>query len=117
MEASELRNFSVEELKGRIRQWREELFHSKFKSQSAETKDTSVLRKLRKDIARGLTVLNEKAAGVEVAAKPAKAVTAKKAEVTETVEAAPSDKPAAAKKTSTGTKAKKPKAAKSGEEK
>lgn len=62
MEAKELRNFSVEELKSRIRQWREELFRSKFKTQSSEAKDTSVLRKLRHEIARGLTVLSEKGA-------------------------------------------------------
>jgi large subunit ribosomal protein L29 len=68
MKASELRTFSTEELKGRVRQWREELFRARFKSQSSETKDTSVLVKLRKDIARGNTVLTEKlkASGQEV---------------------------------------------------
>jgi len=60
MEVSELRKFSVEELKGRVRQWRDELFRAKFKARSSETKDTSIFRKLKKDIARGLTVLNEK---------------------------------------------------------
>jgi large subunit ribosomal protein L29 len=102
MEASELRNFSVDDLKGRIRQWREELFQSKFKSQSSETKDTSVLKKLRKDIARGMTVLNEKVkeTAVETAsAVKSEAVKAKPAEAHEApeVEAAPSDKPAGAK--------------------
>ncbi len=62
MDAKELKNFSVEELKSRVHQWREELFRSKFKTQSSETKDTSILRKLRRDIARGLTVLNQKVA-------------------------------------------------------
>ena len=63
MEAKELRNFSVDELKARVRQWRKELFRSKFKTQSSETKDTSVLRKLRQEIARGMTVLTEKETG------------------------------------------------------
>lgn len=60
MEAQELRAFNVEELKGRVKQWRDELFRAKFKAQSSEAKDTSIFRKLRKDIARGETILNEK---------------------------------------------------------
>ena len=60
MEAQELRAFNVEDLKSRVKQWRDELFRAKFKAQSQEAKDTSVFRKLRKDIARGETILNEK---------------------------------------------------------
>jgi large subunit ribosomal protein L29 len=60
MEAGELRNFSIEELRSRIRQWRDELFRSRFKAESSEAKDTSVFKKLKKDIARAGTVLNEK---------------------------------------------------------
>lgn len=95
MEAQELRQFNSEELKTRIKQWREELFRSRFKAQSSEAKDTSVLVKLRRDIARGLTILNEKARGAEPVAAKA------------TAEAAPVDqpataKPAKAKKASTG---------------
>jgi len=60
MEAKELRSFNVEELKGRVKQWRDELFRAKFKSQTTEAKDTSVFKKLRRDIARGETILNEK---------------------------------------------------------
>ena len=66
MEAQELRNFSVDELKGRVKQWQDELFRAKFKAQSSETKDTSIFQKLKKDIARGKTVLTEKLHGVEV---------------------------------------------------
>ena len=72
MEAKELRDFSVEELKSRVRQWSEELFRFRFKAQTSEARDTSVFKKLRKDIARGMTVLNE---------KTAKAKSAKGAEV------------------------------------
>jgi large subunit ribosomal protein L29 len=70
MEASELRSFSVEELRGRIRQWKEELFRARFKSESSEAKDTSIFFKLRKDIARAMTVLNEKNRGIELPSKP-----------------------------------------------
>ncbi len=95
MDATELKNFSVDELKGRVLQWREELFRSKFKTQSAEKKDTSVLKKLRKDIARGLTILTQKQAGeVQVKAPIAPPTPPKKAKVAKTakaVEAAPQD--------------------------
>ena len=60
MEAQELRNLTIEELKTRSRQWSEELFRSRFKAQTSETKDTSVFKKLRKDIARANTVISEK---------------------------------------------------------
>ena len=60
MKAQELRQFTADELKNRVRQWREELFHARFKAETTENKNTSVFQKLRGDIARGLTVLNEK---------------------------------------------------------
>lgn len=65
MKAEELRQFSEQELKSRIGQWEDELFRSRFKSQSSEAADTSIWRKLRRDIARGKTVLREKQAGGE----------------------------------------------------
>lgn len=60
MDAKELKTFSAEELKARVGQWREELFRSRFKAQSSEVRDTSVFKKLRKDIARAKTILNQK---------------------------------------------------------
>jgi len=117
MDATELKNFSVDELNGRVLQWREELFRSKFKTQSAEKKDTSVLRKLRRDIARGLTILNQKLAAGEVGtkapakepkeAKVAKAPKVKAAKVAapeETSEKVLEDKPATEKPAKKGKK-------------
>jgi len=60
MDAKELKQFTAEELKARIGQWKEELFRSRFKAQSSDVRDTSVFKKLRKDIARAKTVLNQK---------------------------------------------------------
>ncbi len=60
MEAKELRQLSVEELKGKIRQGKEEIFRAQFKQQSTESKDTTIVPKLKKDVARALTILNEK---------------------------------------------------------
>jgi len=68
MEPSELRQFTVDELKGRILQWKEELFRARFKAQTSETKDTSVVPKLRKDIARACTILVEKNKGIALPA-------------------------------------------------
>lgn len=62
MEARELRELAIPELTTRVTQWREELFRSKLKKFSGEAGDTTASRKLRRDIARALTVLNEKKA-------------------------------------------------------
>ena len=71
MEAQELRQLKKDELETKIRQWREELFRSRFKSQTSEAKDTSVFPKLRRDIARGMTILQETKLGIVRAAKTA----------------------------------------------
>ncbi len=68
MKAQELRQFSVQELTGRVQQWKDELFRNRIKTNSAEARDTSVLSKLRRDIARANTIISEKAAGIEVPA-------------------------------------------------
>jgi large subunit ribosomal protein L29 len=66
MDAKELRTLSVDELRARCRQWGEELFKARFKARTAEAKDTSIFKKLRKDIARAQTVLTEKVKGGQV---------------------------------------------------
>lgn len=74
MKVQELNQFTVDELKARIGQWKEELFRSRFKAQSSEVRDTSVFRKLRRDVARAKTILNQK-----LKAPQDKATTAKSA--------------------------------------
>lgn len=69
MEAQELRQLSVEELKGRVSQFKEELVRSRFKVQSSEQRDTSLFKKIKRDVARAQTVLSEKRRGVEVVSK------------------------------------------------
>lgn len=46
MEAQELRQLSVEELKGRVNQFKEDLVRARFKVQSAEERDTSLFKRL-----------------------------------------------------------------------
>ncbi len=81
MEAKELRQLKKEEIQGKVLQWKEELFRSRFKAQTSEAKDTSIFIKLRRDIARGLTILSEENLGIARTAKPVsdKPVKAKKA--------------------------------------
>lgn len=101
MEAKELRTLGVDELRARCRQWGEELFRARFQAKTAEAKDTSIFKKLRRDIARAQTVLNEKLkAGETVTAK----ASAPKAEVE-----VPQDKPATKKATAKKSSAKKSK--------
>jgi large subunit ribosomal protein L29 len=100
MEAKELRTLGVDELKARCRQWGEELFRARFQAQSAEAKDTSVFKKLRKDIARAQTVLTEKLkSGGSIVGQSV----APKAEVV------PADKPVSKKATAKKSSAKKSK--------
>ena len=65
MDVQELRQLGPDELKTKIRQWKDERFRLKFRAQTSEVKDTSVFRKLRRDTARALTVLAEKQTGTE----------------------------------------------------
>lgn len=98
MDAGELRNFTPDELGARVKQWKDDLFRSKLKAQGQEARDTSVIRKLRRDIARALTVLNEKKSGKVIEASP----------IVE--DRAPEAKPSAKAKTATKAGAKKKKA-------
>lgn len=70
MDLKELRGFSKEELASRVKQWQEQLFRARFQAQTTEKRDTSVAKKLRKDVARALTLIREKnlAGGKEVGA-------------------------------------------------
>lgn len=66
MDAKELRQLSVEELKGKIKTLKEDGVRVRFKVQSSEERDTSVFKKIRKDVARAQTVLTEKLRGQDV---------------------------------------------------
>ena len=57
---NELKNLDVKELQTRINEQRRELFKMRLTAKSTSLKNTAQLKKLRKDIARGLTFLREK---------------------------------------------------------
>lgn len=60
MKAAELRKMSVEELIAKHAELKENLFRLKFKMATGDLEDVSQISKTKKDIARILTIINEK---------------------------------------------------------
>ena len=60
MQASDLRELTVEELRQRLRETRRELFNLRQQWYAGSLQDTNRLRVVRKDTARVLTVLRER---------------------------------------------------------
>lgn len=75
----EIRAKSEDQLKGDLAQLKKEIFNLRFQQSSGELKNTARKGHAKREIARIYTVLKEKSLGIEVAAKPAKETTAKKA--------------------------------------
>jgi len=70
MNATEVRQMSVEQIRSRLSDTREELMKLRFQQVTGQLTDTSRLRSLRRDIARMETMLNEM---LRVAVKEGKA--------------------------------------------
>ena len=60
MKASDLRDLSVDELKGKEKDIREELFNLRFQHATGQLENTARIPQLRKDLARIKTLLREK---------------------------------------------------------
>jgi large subunit ribosomal protein L29 len=60
MNVSEIRELVVKELATKVRETRDELFNAKVKHATGQLEDTAKLARLRRDIARLETVLQEK---------------------------------------------------------
>ena len=56
----ELKNLSAEQLQVKVEEFRRELFGLRLSVTNAHVKNYSQFKKLRKNIARGLTLLNQK---------------------------------------------------------
>lgn len=63
MNATEVRQMSVEQIRSKLSDTREELMKLRFQQVSGQLTDTSRLRSLRRDIARMETVLHEMSRG------------------------------------------------------
>jgi large subunit ribosomal protein L29 len=60
MKASELREFSIPELKEKLSELREELFNLRFQKSIHKLENPMRIRQVKRDIARILTILREK---------------------------------------------------------
>lgn len=62
MNAHELRDKTPDELRDTLVQLKKEAFNLRFQSATGQMENTSRIRQVRRDVARVMTVLNEKAA-------------------------------------------------------
>ncbi|MBW1971339.1 MAG: 50S ribosomal protein L29 [Deltaproteobacteria bacterium] len=60
MKAKELRELGEEEVEKKLKEFRQELFNLKFQLAIGQLENTSRIKQVKKDIARAMTVLNEK---------------------------------------------------------
>jgi large subunit ribosomal protein L29 len=60
MKVAEIRELSVDEIEAQIGQAREELFRLRFRSATQELENPSLVKGLRRDIARMRTILRER---------------------------------------------------------
>ena len=68
MTSKEIRDLSNDEITAKVRATREELLQLRLRKQTGQVEKTDQLRTLRKDIARLLTIQNEKKTKATVAA-------------------------------------------------
>jgi large subunit ribosomal protein L29 len=61
MKASEIRDLDDSELAKRVGELRKEVFGLRFSNATGELDDTDALRRAKRDLARALTVSNERA--------------------------------------------------------
>ncbi len=107
MKAADLREKSVEDLRELQKTLARDVFQNRLKNFTNRLDDTSSVRKAKRDLARVLTVLGERARGVAPAAgeapaaeKPAKKKAAPKAQAASHGASAAESKPKKAKKAS-----------------
>ena len=61
MDAQELRNKTPDELRDQLVQLKKEAFNLRFRKATSQLENTAQMRSVRRDVARLMTVLNEKA--------------------------------------------------------
>ena len=65
MKTSELKALSVDELKGKEADMRQELFNLRFQLSKGELQNNMRVRDVRKDVARVITIITEKTRGIK----------------------------------------------------
>jgi large subunit ribosomal protein L29 len=107
MKVDELRVLEVDELGGRLRAARRELYELRFKHAVGQLENSSQISRVRHDIARIMTVLTEREHGIQPTEEVAAPVQAKRLAATavaEPVEEAPAAKPKRTRKAKTEDK-------------
>ena len=84
MKAHTLRDLSPDELEAKSEELREQLLKLRFQQTTGQIESPQMLRGVRKDIARVMTILREKELGVAVPSAPLEAQTTADDEPTET---------------------------------
>ncbi len=59
MKANDFRDMTKVEISGKVKSMKEELFSQRFKTATGQLENTNMIKSLKRDIARGLTVLKE----------------------------------------------------------
>jgi len=59
MKPSEMRQLSGDELAGRVNQWQEDLFRMRCSQAIGQATDTTLIRTMRRQIARAKTIIGE----------------------------------------------------------
>lgn len=67
MDATELRGKTPDELRTQLTQLKKEAFNLRFQQATNQIENTARMRAVRRDVARVMTILNEKARGAEEA--------------------------------------------------
>jgi large subunit ribosomal protein L29 len=65
VKAAEVRELDIDELEQRVAETRRELFNLRFQHATGQLENTGQLKEIRKNIARLLTVLNQKRQEIE----------------------------------------------------
>jgi large subunit ribosomal protein L29 len=60
MKASDVRDLSVDEIRSKIAEAQEELFRLRFRSATQQIENPSLIKNLRRDVARMRTILRER---------------------------------------------------------
>ena len=60
MSINDLRELSISELETKVRELKKELMESRFSLATSQIEDTSIFKKIKKQIAQANTVLNQK---------------------------------------------------------
>ncbi len=84
MKAETLRDLSPDELVAKSEELREQLLKLRFQQTTGQIESPQMLRGVRKDIARVMTILRERELGVTVPSAPVEAQTIPADEATET---------------------------------